>query len=185
MTASRGEADPAGAAPEAAPAREAAGEELPRGRPRRLLFVCTGNTCRSPMAEAIARAEARERGFDGVECRSAGTFGFRGEPPSEMAEIVARGRGLDLGTHRSSPLVPELVAWADLVLGMGRSHVEIARELDPGARVELVTSFLREDHPFHEAPVTDPMGGTLEDYEETFDLLREAVRALFDRLEDG
>lgn len=149
----------------------------------RLLFVCTGNTCRSPLAEVLARAEAERRGLSGVECRSAGTFALPGEPASELAETVARRHGLDLGEHRSTPLVPALVEWADRVFGMGRSHVDIARELSPGSDVELITRYLPEGDDRHGGPVVDPVGGTLGSYEETFRTLERAVAGILDRVE--
>lgn len=137
------------------------------------------------MAEAIARAEAARRGRPTIEVGSAGTFALRDEPASEPAEIVARRHGLDLGSHRARPLLPELAGEVDLVVGMTRAHVEIAREMARGARTELLTTFLPEGHELRGAPVPDPAGGSLERYEETFGLLREAVGGLLARLEAG
>lgn len=150
----------------------------------RLLFVCTGNTCRSPLAEGIARREAAQRGWSGMDCRSAGVFAGGGEPISEGAEIVAREHALDLGGHRSSPLTPELVSWADLVLAMSESHLRVAAELGAGERARLLTDFLPSEHPCHHGPVADPIGGNRAGYAETYDLLEEAVVGLFRQLDE-
>src|SRR6185295_922503 len=95
----------------------------------RLLFVCTGNTCRSPMAEAIARREAIERGLADVEVSSAGTSAWDGAPASDGALLVALERRLDLGNHRAQQLSAELVAEHDLILVMGPHHLERALAL--------------------------------------------------------
>src|SRR4051794_7273086 len=88
-----------------------------------LLFVCTGNTCRSPMAEAIARAELERRGWSNVRVASAGLAAAAGEPATREAVVVAARRGLDLGGHRARQLSAEIIGWADLVLGMSSSHL--------------------------------------------------------------
>lgn len=146
----------------------------------KLLFVCTGNTCRSPLAEAIARAEAVRRGLQGVECRSAGTAAFPGHPAAAVGAVVAAERGIDLGAHRSRPLDRELVEWADAILVMARWHGETVREEAPDAPVELLTRYLPEGHEGRDRDVPDPIGGDLETYARTFDVLAAAVAGLFD-----
>jgi protein-tyrosine-phosphatase len=146
-----------------------------------LLFVCSGNTCRSPMAEAIARGLLRERGWAHVEVRSAGTGAVSGVAASPEAVDVAREHDLDLDTHASRPLTAELVKWADLVLAMAPSHMHAARELGGGEKVALVTDFVEGEN--GGAPVVDPFGGDHDSYRQTFDQLEEAVIALLDRLE--
>jgi protein-tyrosine phosphatase len=154
----------------------------PGQRPMRLLFLCTGNTCRSPLAESIAREEAGRRGSD-VECRSAGTFAWGGQPAAANAIRVARDHGLDLGSHRSRALDAELLDTTDLVLGMDESHVEVARVLAPTVVAELITDALPPGHREHGRPVQDPIGGSVGVYAETYELLAEAIRGVFDRLE--
>jgi len=144
-----------------------------------LLFVCTGNTCRSPLAEAIARAEAARRGLD-VECRSAGTSAFPGHPASPPGAVVAAERGLDLGAHRSRPLDVALVEWADAILVMARWHGETVRAGVPDAPVELLTSYLPEGHDARDRDVPDPIGGDLDMYARTFDVIAAAIAGLFD-----
>ena len=77
----------------------------------RLLFVCTGNTCRSPLAQAIAERSLGRWGWDRVEIRSAGVSASPGGEASEGARVAAESSGLSLEGHRATPLDTELVAW--------------------------------------------------------------------------
>lgn len=155
------------------------GEEEFDDPPRRLLFVCTGNTCRSPMAEAAARAEAAERGV-AVRCRSAGVAAGGGAASPGAVE-AAEEAGLDLQDHRSTPLNRDLVAWADLVLCMGESHRWEVVEMGGESKARLITDFLADEDPRRGRPILDPVGGELDVYRRTLDLLREAVEGLLDR----
>lgn len=123
-----------------------------------ITFVCTGNTCRSPMAEAVARrlAEAHGLGRAGTPlvARSAGTASWPGFPASDGARRAAAAAGLDLESHRSATLTPELVADSDVVVCMGRGHAVAALELGGGARVRLF-----HDESGSEVEVEDPFGG--------------------------
>lgn len=150
-------------------------------RPRRLLFVCTGNTCRSPTAEALARRAAEERGI-GLACRSAGVAASGGGA-SPGAVRAAEEAGLDLTGHRSSQLDRELVEWADLVLCMGESHRWQVADRGGEGKARLITEFLPPDDPRRGRPVLDPVGGEVEVYRETLSTLEEAVEGLLDRLE--
>lgn len=86
----------------------------------RILFVCTGNTCRSPMAEGMLRKLARDRGLD-VEVRSAGVAAMKGASISRHAGAVLRDRGIK-ETFESTPLYAELAEWADLILTLTQGH---------------------------------------------------------------
>lgn len=123
-----------------------------------ITFVCTGNTCRSPMAEAVARrlADAHGLGRTGTPlvARSAGTAAWPGFPASDGARRAAAAAGLDLESHRSATLTPELVADSDVVACMGRGHAVAALELGGGARVRLF-----RDESGSEVEVEDPFGG--------------------------
>ena len=146
----------------------------------RLLFVCTGNTCRSPLAEALARREAIERGLGDVEIASAGTSAWDGAPASDGALLVALERGLDLSMHRSQQLTRELVQSHDVVLGMGPHHVERAEALGGEGRSHLLSAFAAGTATGR--AINDPFGGDLDAYRETLTELQGEIRRVFDRL---
>lgn len=146
----------------------------------RILFVCTGNTCRSALADAIARKVAVERGLTDVDVTSAGTSAWDGAPASDGALLVGMERGLDLGQHRSQTLTRELVRTSDLVLAMGPHHLERIEALGGTGKSYLLTDFASRGA--HARPVNDPIGGELDVYRATADELEVEVRRLFDRI---
>ncbi|MEQ1570821.1 MAG: low molecular weight phosphotyrosine protein phosphatase [Myxococcota bacterium] len=105
----------------------------------RLLFVCSGNICRSPMAAALADRRMLALGRD-VEVRSAGTLGLVDRPAEPRAVAVCREIGLDLTEHRSRPLTAELVRWADRIFVMEDDHARAVRELVPELREDAVVA---------------------------------------------
>lgn len=101
-------------------------------------MVCTGNICRSPMAEAMLRHELERRGCHDVEVASAGTWAGPGNPATPEAVEVMRGRGIDLDRHRSRPVDPVEVAEADLVVAMTSVHVKELRDISDAVGTKLV-----------------------------------------------
>lgn len=146
----------------------------------RILFVCTGNTCRSALAEAIARKVAVERGLTDVEVNSAGTSAWDGAPASDGALLVGMERGLDLSQHRAQMLTREMLTDADLVLAMGPHHLERIEALGGSGRAFLLTDFASRGASAR--PVSDPIGGELEVYRATADELEGEVRRTLDRI---
>ena len=145
----------------------------------KLLFVCSGNTCRSPLAEGIARQMAAVRGLE-LAVSSAGTGATEGSSASDGALLVAMERGIDLSEHRSRLLDRRLVDDADVILAMGPSHVERIRALGGGGRTWLLTDYA--SHGATLRPIADPFGGELAVYRETADELEAEIGRVLDRI---
>lgn len=142
-----------------------------------ILFVCSGNTCRSPMAQALGRKIIAQKLNCSLEdlprykinVLSAGTFAGRGMPASDSAVLAMRRAGIDISNHASQPVSPALLEQADLILVMSRSHKDFICSLVPTAcsRIKLIA----------ESGVADPMGGSDQDYVDCADYMEKHIEA--------
>ena len=148
----------------------------------KILFVCLGNICRSPLAEAAFRAEAARLGLD-AEADSAGTGGWhRGEPPDRRAIAAARRNGVDIAHLRARQVRPEDFERFDLILALDADNLADLHALRPAdSRASL--SLLLDHVPGREgAAVADPYYGGDAEFDITWRDVAEAARALADRL---
>lgn len=131
-----------------------------------VLFVCSGNTCRSPMAESIAKKILSEKLHvtdselekKGITVVSAGSFAMPGARATPQAVQAVKEIGTDLSTHRSRPLTVELIHQADVIFTMGRGHASAVASLVPSATEKTTTLDPKGD-------IDDPIGGDLQLYQ--------------------
>jgi protein-tyrosine-phosphatase len=136
----------------------------------RVLFVCTGNTCRSPLAALALSAELGEDA-PRVDVRSAGTAAHPGQAASEGSRRVAEHDGLDLSGHRSRSVTASMARDADLVFVMTPAHRSALEALGvAGEQIHLMSEWPGPGQP--ELPVFDPFGASFEAYEECWRRLR-------------
>lgn len=136
----------------------------------KILFVCTGNTCRSPFAEAVFNKLAAERGVQ-AEALSCGLAAYPGQPPCDDAVAVAAHFGYDISSMRARPATPYLVAEADAIYVMSQSHKDVLEQALPqlAGKVRLLGDGKE---------IPDPYGGGEAAYEQAYRVIEQAVAAL-------
>jgi protein-tyrosine phosphatase len=153
----------------------------------RILFVCLGNICRSPTAEAVMRAlAAREAPDLDLEVDSAGTAGYHvGEPPDPRTRQAAARRGYDLSALRARIVEPGDFEYFDLILAMDRENLAVLRRRAPAGARERVRLFLEFSAHGEQEDLPDPYYGGPNGFEEVLDLVEEAARGLLTHLRRG
>ena len=152
----------------------------------RVLFVCTGNICRSPTAEGVFRSRVAAAGLAGhIEADSAGTIAFHtGEPPDARAQETALARGIDLSAQRARQVSEADFNRFDLILAIDRTHHARLAELCPAGeahRLHMLMAFAPETGV---VDVPDPYYGALGGFDRVFDLIEAAAAGLLREIRD-
>ena len=154
------------------------------GKQVSVLFICTGNICRSPTAEAIFRKLVADAGMaDAITADSAGTHGYHvGDAPDPRAQDAAAARGYDLSALRARKVERADFQRFDLIVAMDRGHLTILSRMAESAaahKLKLMMSYARG---FKERDVPDPYYGGPQDFERVLDMLEDAARGLLDTI---
>jgi len=145
-----------------------------------VLFVCTGNICRSPMAEGLLRERFAEQGLaDHHQVLSAGIWGLDERPASENAVLVMAERGTDIGSHRAHTITATDVAEAELILVMSREHARAIRATWPQYdwKVHRLSEMAGKKR-----DVRDPYGSPIGDYRQAADVISRYIDQGFQRI---
>ena len=149
---------------------------------KKVLFVCTGNICRSPMAEGFFRELMKERGD--FEALSAGLAAVDGQPPSAHAVTAMKELGLDISAQRSALVTPETMEGVHYIFGLASGHVDNLIRLFPQARerIFLLREFV-EKLPAGDKDIADPIGGDLEIYKACRNQIKQGVESIIPFIE--
>ena len=144
------------------------------------LFVCTGNTCRSPMAAALLKRkiESVSAGAS-YSVASAGLAAWPGQSASPEAVLVMEQRGLSLADHSAMPIDPAQIAASRIVLTMTRAHKEALLRIFPAAQDKI---FTLAEYSGGQVDVADPIGGTLQAYHSCADQLTQLIDRAWDKI---
>ncbi|SDZ33913.1 protein-tyrosine phosphatase [Proteiniborus ethanoligenes] len=149
-----------------------------------ILFVCTGNTCRSSMAEGIFRDMIKKRNLENViKVESAGVYAATGQPASPQAIDAMKNKAIDISSHKARQLTKEMLQNADLILTMTKSHKRSILGMDESLKQKTytLTEYAYKDLENH-ADILDPYGLPVEEYEKSLIDIEKALKNVIDKL---
>lgn len=151
-----------------------------------VLFVCTGNSCRSVMAEGLLKKYLKELGKETIEVDSAGVMNYSGQPPTPETIEVMNKEGIDVSSHRSKNLTRNLIEGADLILVMERMHKDMVVSMVPEAspKTYLLTEFGIDEkgRGSKKYGVQDPLGMSMEGYRICLGVIKNQIERIARKL---
>ncbi|MBT8491028.1 MAG: hypothetical protein KJN62_08260 [Deltaproteobacteria bacterium] len=143
-----------------------------------IIFICTGNICRSPMAEGFLRYKWHQMKRDGLIVSSMGIYGVTDSPATEYAQDVCKKNGFDISSHRARSIVGEELLKADLILCMEPVQKKFVQVFFPWRRDRVALLGAWPDKETRKSAIIDPMGGSYKKYQKIFAKIKEHIERI-------